>query len=81
MMKQIMIRPDLRTAGGELCEVVCGDRFVGQISLVYREGERLAGLVQLDREKLERCDRDVVLDAVNQYVESLIEVLNVTDWM
>ena len=78
-MKRVMIRPDLRTAGGEVCDILCGDRYAGTLTLVYREGKRMNGAVLLEEDKVKACGQEAVLEAIHQYVESLIEALHVAE--
>lgn len=71
-MKRIELRPDLRTAGGEVNDILVDGRYAGTMTLVYREGERLTGSVQLDRVAMRDRDKDRVLRHVNDYVQSCV---------
>ena len=75
----IMIRPELRTAGGEVCDILYHGKYVGHITLVYREKELLSGSVQLDERQLRSDGKDRVMEAVNDYVQSLIHALQVPE--
>jgi len=71
-VKRIEFRPDLRTAGGEVNDILVDGKFAGTMSLVFREGGRLTGSVQLDRDALRARDKQRVLDRINDYVQSFV---------
>ena len=71
-MKRFELRPDLRTAGGEVNDILVDGRFAGTMTLVWREGGRLTGSVQLDREAVRARDKRQVLDRINDYVQSFV---------
>lgn len=75
----VMIRPELRTAGGEVCDILYDGKYVGHITLVYREKEILSGSVQLDKRQMNDDNQEVVMDMVNEYVQSLIHALGVPE--
>ena len=72
----INLRPDLKTSGGEVHDIVLNHRYVGTISLIYREGERVAGSVQLEQDSLSREEKPEVLDFITQYVQGLAGALS-----
>ncbi|ARF69320.1 hypothetical protein B7C51_18125 [Paenibacillus larvae subsp. pulvifaciens] len=51
-MSSIMLRPDLKTAGGEVNDVLVNGKYVGSVSIIYREGDRMFGAVQLEKHSL-----------------------------
>lgn len=69
----ILIRPDLRTAGGETNDIMLDDQYVGTLTLVYREFDRISGSVQLEEESLDDMDKKHVLRVVQHYVQGLID--------
>jgi hypothetical protein len=71
-VKRIELRPDLRTAGGEVNDILVDGRYAGTMTLVYREGGRLTGSVQLDRDVLRARDKQRVLEHVNDYIQSFV---------
>jgi hypothetical protein len=77
-MKRIELRPDLRTAGGEVNDILVDGRFAGTMTLVYREGGRLTGSVQLDRHALRSRDKQRVLEHVNDYIQSFVLAVGAT---
>lgn len=74
-MAAITFRPDFRTSGGEVTELLLDGRYVGTMTLVYREGGRLSGSVQLDRHSLSGQRQEAALDAARQYVRQLADAL------
>lgn len=74
-MRNIEIRPNLRTAGGEFSDIMVGGRFAGTLSLVYREGDRVAGSVQLEKESLEPGYKQRVESYLKDYIQSFIHAI------
>ncbi|MBU5442114.1 hypothetical protein [Paenibacillus sp. MSJ-34] len=74
-MVEITVRPDIRAAGGEASDLLLDGRFVGTMTLVYQEGNRLAGAVQLDKDSLAAHERSRVMSFVEQHVFHLSEAL------
>lgn len=72
----IMLRPDLKTTGGEVHDILLEQRYVGTLSLVYREGERVCGSVQLEEGSLDEANKPAVLAFVSQYVQGLAGALS-----
>lgn len=72
----LMLRPDLKTAGGEVHDIVLNHRYVGTLSLVYREGERVSGSVQLEQDSLSPEDKPDVVAFVTQYIQGLTGALS-----
>lgn len=78
-MTDVMIRPDLRTTGGEVNDIVVRGRYAGTLTLVYREKERMSGSLQLEREMLNPRDKRNVVRVVQSYVQSLIDAYQVSE--
>ncbi|TMV47805.1 hypothetical protein FE783_20445 [Paenibacillus mesophilus] len=74
-MAVITLRPDLKTSGGEVTELLLDGRFVGAVTLVYREGGRISGSIQLDRESLYGSRKAEAVSAAQTYVEHLMDAL------
>jgi hypothetical protein len=69
-MANVFMRPDLKTAGGEISDILLNGRYVGSLSLVFREYDRVSGAIQLEEPSLPSTDKDEVLEYLNQYVEA-----------
>lgn len=78
-MSNIVIRPDLRTPGGETNDIVVGGKYAGTLTLVYREKERISGSLQLEREAISGRMKDRVIEHATDYVQSLIDALGVAE--
>lgn len=74
-MAEITLRPDLKTSGGEVTELVLDGRFVGAMTLVYREGGRISGSVQLELDSLPGSRKAEAAAAAGHYIEHLMEAL------
>lgn len=75
----VTIRPDMRTSSGEVSDILLKDRFVGTLTLVYREGERLSGAIQLDKGTLKQKQKNEVLPFVENYIQALVNALEVSE--
>ncbi len=74
-MAHVRLRPDLKTSGGEVSDILLNERYAGTLALVYREQDRIAGSVQLERKSLSSRDRKAVISFVQGYVQSMIDAL------
>ncbi|MDQ1909751.1 hypothetical protein RAC89_04420 [Paenibacillus sp. GD4] len=78
-MTDVMLRPDLKTAGGEVSDVLFKNRYVGTLTLVYREQGRISGSLQLEKEVLSEEDTEQVYDFVHLHVQALLHALGARD--
>jgi len=78
-MSTLSIRPDMRTSGGEVSDIVLNGRYAGGITLVYREGRRLSGAVQLEKTMLSPADKKKVLEYVQEYINSFAAAIDAVD--
>jgi hypothetical protein len=78
-MKNVVLKPELRTPGGETVGIYCNDEWAGDLYLVYREGDILTGTMQIDTSKVHENELDAVADEVRTYVEHLNAALGVQD--
>lgn len=78
-MSHVMIRPNLRTAGGEMNDVMLNGRYTGALTLVYREGERLSGSLQLEEPSLHHRDKHKVLEHVRTYIQAIIDAYDLSE--
>jgi hypothetical protein len=76
-MGQVTFRPELKTAGGETMDIFYNDKLVGSMTLLYREGDRLTGSVQLNQAALPKSASSKAIRQIQHYVESLIDALAV----
>lgn len=78
-MTRITLRPDLKTPGGEIHDILLNGRYAGNMTLVFSQGHRIGGAVQLDRSSLSGEDKEEVVRFVRQYVQDLIMALHAAD--
>jgi hypothetical protein len=76
-MTGLMLRPDLKTAGGEVCDIVFNNEFVGTLTLVYRESDRLSGSIQLEQESLSASEKHETIAFLQNYVQQMVSALQV----
>src|SRR4051794_22005604 len=77
-MADIMLRPDLKTAGGEVCDIMYNGEFVGTLTLVYRESDRLKGAIHLEKKSITVLDKQAVYDFAQSYIQDAIDALGIT---
>ncbi|BFT70583.1 hypothetical protein PAENIP36_20250 [Paenibacillus sp. P36] len=78
-MADMMLRPDLKTAGGEVCDMMYNGEFVGTLTLVYRESDRLKGSIHLERQSIAQEDKESVYAFVQSYIQNVIDALAITE--
>lgn len=78
-MTNIAIRPDMRTSGGEVSDILLNGRYVGGITLVYQEGNRLSGSVQLEKSSLPYRGKEKVMQYIQEYVNACAAATDVKD--
>ncbi|BCJ88106.1 hypothetical protein [Effusibacillus dendaii] len=77
-MTVVSLKPELRTAGGETVSIYCNEDWVGDVYLVYREGDLLTGTVQIDTGKVNERNLEYVLDEVRTYISHLTAALKIS---
>ncbi|MDQ0897287.1 MULTISPECIES: hypothetical protein [unclassified Paenibacillus] len=78
-MADIMLRPDLKTAGGEVCDIMYNGKFVGTLTLVYRESDRLKGSIHLEQQSITTMDKQKVYEFVQSYIQNVIDALAIEE--
>ncbi|WP_127588640.1 hypothetical protein [Paenibacillus koleovorans] len=68
-MAHVTLRPDLKTSGGEVCDILLKGRYAGTMALVIREGHRVAGSVQLEEEAFSAAE----LEEANRFIRTYID--------
>ncbi len=76
-MSSIVLRPDLKTAGGEVNDILRNEAFIGTLTLVYRESDRISGAIQLEKDSLSASDKQEVLSFLQSHVQNLIDALHI----
>lgn len=78
-MAQIVLRPEFRTAGGEVNDLELNGKYAGTVTLTYRERDRLIGSIQLDKALLSKQEKEKVVKWADDYVHSLADALRVEE--
>jgi hypothetical protein len=78
-MPHIWIRPDLRTDGGETNDILVDGRYAGSMALIYKEGRRLCGSIQLDRDMLKDRHIEEVIRHSRRYVQALLDACGASE--
>jgi hypothetical protein len=76
-MTDVLLRPDMKTAGGEVNDIMWNNQFIGTMTLVYRESDRIAGAIQLEQSMLPQNAKQRVFDFLQVHIQSLIDALGV----
>lgn len=79
-MAEVVLRPDLKTAGGEVSDIVVNGRFAGTLMLVYREGDRLSGAVQLEADNLDGREAEKVSRFVDRHIRDLAGAMGIEEY-
>jgi hypothetical protein len=74
-MANVFLRPDIKTVGGEVNDILLNGRYVGSMSLVYRENERISGSVQLEEPSLPDNEKENILDYVDRYIQTFADAI------
>ncbi|MFS0869897.1 hypothetical protein [Paenibacillus xylanilyticus] len=75
MKQQVELIPDLRTSGGEVLDVMVDNQYAGSLLLVYREGDRLSGSLQMERELVSEDAEKHIIEQVHSYIRSLADAV------
>ncbi|OME99755.1 hypothetical protein BK124_09320 [Paenibacillus amylolyticus] len=75
MKYDVELVADLRTSGGEVQDVMVNGQYAGSLFLVYREGDRLSGILQIEQESLPDDTEEFIVEKVHAYVRSLADAL------
>jgi len=76
-MESITFKPELRTHGGESTGIYAGKDWVGDLLMLYREGDLLTGTVQIDTGRIRDGETEPILEQVNTYISHLSAALGV----
>ncbi|WP_339169477.1 hypothetical protein MKX75_10065 [Paenibacillus sp. FSL R5-0341] len=75
MKHDVELVTDLRTSGGEVQDVMVNGQYAGSLFIVYREGDRLSGSLQIEQESLPDDTEQRIVEKVHAYVRSLADAL------
>ncbi|WP_019424321.1 hypothetical protein [Paenibacillus sp. OSY-SE] len=80
MMAEVQLRPDFRTMSGEAIDVLWQGTYVGVLSLLYREQERLQGSFIIDAQACQDESLVIVEQNIERYVRHVAEALGAADF-
>ncbi|MFX3647410.1 MAG: hypothetical protein ACE3K2_26360 [Paenibacillus sp.] len=75
MNYEVELVADLRTSGGEVQDVMVNGQYAGSLFLVYREGDRLSGCLQIEQKSLPGGTEQFIVEKVHAYARSLADAL------
>ncbi|WP_440118681.1 hypothetical protein [Paenibacillus sp. QZ-Y1] len=75
MKHDVELVADLRTSGGEVQDVMVDGHYAGSLFLVYREGDRLSGSLQIEQESLPDDTEQLIVEKVHAYIRSLADAV------
>lgn len=78
-MAQVTLRADIKTVGGEVCDIMLDDQFVGTMTLVYRESDRMSGSIQLDEESLSEDEKELVIAFLEDHIGAMVDALDLDE--
>lgn len=78
-MASITLQPELVTSSGAAYGIMWDDHYVGSLTFVYRENDRMWGTVQLDEDMLEIDEKEQVDRFLHDHIEHMIEAVGATE--
>ncbi len=75
----VVMKPELRTIGGETTSIYFNGEWAGDLYLIYREGDSMTGTIQIDTRRVDEEQLEHVTDEVRTYIHHLGSALNVQD--
>lgn len=78
-MPEVLFKQKIRTSGGEATTIYYGERWVGEMFLIYRERDILAGTINIIPKGMESALLGEVCNQVDQYVANLCSALKVAE--
>jgi hypothetical protein len=78
-MTDVWLRQSLKTAGGEVNDIMWSKQCIGTMTLVYREADRLAGAIQLEQTTLPHNAKRQVFSFLQAHTQSLTHALGVKE--
>ncbi|QLG41563.1 MULTISPECIES: hypothetical protein [unclassified Paenibacillus] len=80
MELKVELIPDLRTSGGEVQDIMVDGQYVGSLLLVFREGDRVSGSLQIEQDSLiDETEHDIV-EQVHEYIRSLADAVSAAEY-
>jgi|GEM_PF-1903847 hypothetical protein len=80
MELKVELIPDLRTSGGEVQDIMVDGQYVGSLLLVFREGDRVSGSLQIEQDSLPDETEQYIVEQVHEYIRSLADAVSAAEY-
>ncbi|RAJ01266.1 hypothetical protein DET54_102756 [Paenibacillus pabuli] len=80
MELKVELIPDLRTSGGEVQDIMVDGQYVGSLLLVFREGDRVSGSLQMEQDSLPAEAEQYIVEQVHEYIRSLADAVSAAEY-
>ncbi|WP_413377189.1 hypothetical protein [Paenibacillus taichungensis] len=80
MELKVELIPDLRTSGGEVQDIMVDGQYVGSLLLVFREGDRVSGSLQIEQNSLPDETEEYIVEQVHEYIRSLADAVSAAEY-
>ncbi|MCZ1266815.1 MULTISPECIES: hypothetical protein [Paenibacillus] len=80
MELKVELIPDLRTSGGEVQDIMVGGQYMGSLLLVFREGDRVSGSLQIEQNSLPDETEQYIVEQVHEYIRSLADAVSAAEY-
>jgi len=80
MELKVELIPDLRTSGGEVQDIMVDGQYVGSLLLVFREGDRVSGSLQVEQDSLPDETEQCIVEQVHEYIRSLADAVSAAEY-
>ncbi|RAW17191.1 MULTISPECIES: hypothetical protein [Paenibacillus] len=80
MELKVELIPDLRTSGGEVQDIMVDGQYVGSLLLVFREGDRVSGSLQIEQNSLPDETEQYIVEQVHEYIRSLADAVSAAEY-
>ncbi|MGV2885298.1 hypothetical protein [Paenibacillus taichungensis] len=80
MELKVELIPDLRTSGGEVQDIMVDGQYAGSLLLVFREGDRVSGSLQIEQNSLPDETEQYIVEQVHEYIRSLADAVSAAEY-
>lgn len=80
MELKVELIPDLRTSGGEVQDIMVDGQYAGSLLLVFREGDRVSGSLQMEQDSLPAETEQYIVEQVHEYIRSLADAVSAAEY-
>lgn len=74
-MAAINVVPNMKTLGGEASDIMLNGRYVGAMTLLFRERDRVCGSIHLERGSMSKQDKKAVMAHMREHVQSFLDAV------